>query len=88
MVQTSVLSSESPKSSKEKQIVRYEDENGNKVKTKTKGDYNVNDFVYGVSAYIGYGEISLYAKYDLQPVFANNDIDQNNLSLGIRFDLN
>lgn len=73
---------------KEKQIVRYEDENGNKVKTKTKGDYNVNDFVYGVSAYIGYGEVSLYAKYDLQPVFANNDIDQNNLSLGIRFDLN
>jgi len=73
---------------KEKQIVKYEDENGNDVKTKTKGDFNVNDFVYGVSAYIGYGEISLYAKYDLQTVFTDNDVDQNNLSLGIRFDLN
>ena len=73
---------------KEKQIVKYENEDGNKVKDKTRGDFNVNDFIYGVSAYIGYGEISFYAKYDLQPIFANNDVDQNNLSLGIRFDLN
>ncbi|OYQ43161.1 hypothetical protein CHU92_03615 [Flavobacterium cyanobacteriorum] len=72
---------------KEKQITKYS-EDGRNVKHKEKGDYNVNDFVYGVSAYIGYGEISLYAKYDLQPVFANNAVDQNNLSLGIRFDMN
>jgi hypothetical protein len=73
---------------KEKQILRYTDEEGHDVKQKQKGDFNVNDFVYGVSAYIGYGEISLYAKYDLQPVFANNTVDSNNLSLGIRFDFN
>lgn len=73
---------------KEKQIVKYSNEDGNDVKNKTKGDYNVSDFVYGVSAYVSYGEIGLYAKYDLQPIFANNDIDQNNLSLGIRFDFN
>jgi len=73
---------------KEKQILKFEDENGNKVKQRTRGNYNVNDFVYGVSAYVGYGEFSLYAKYDLQPVFSNNEIDQNNLSLGIRFDFN
>jgi hypothetical protein len=73
---------------KEKQILKYDDEDDNKVRNKTKGDFNVNDFVYGVSAYVGYGDISLYAKYDLQSVFSNNDIDQNNLSLGIRFDLN
>jgi len=73
---------------KEKQIVKYRNDNGNDVKDKTKGDYNVNDFVYGVSGYIGYRDISLYAKYDLQPIFANNEIDQNNLSLGIRFDFN
>lgn len=72
---------------KEKQILKYKDD-GNKVKHKEKGDFNVSDFVYGVSAYVGYGEFSLYAKYDLQPVFANNEIDQNNLSLGIRFDFN
>lgn len=73
---------------KEKQILKYKDDNDNKVKDRTKGDFNVNDFVYGVSAYVGYGDISLYAKYDLQSVFASNDIDQNNLSLGIRFDFN
>jgi len=73
---------------KEKQIIKYQDENDNKVRNKTKGDFNVNDFVYGLSAYVGYGDISLYAKYDLQSVFSNNDIDQNNLSLGIRFDFN
>ncbi|RZJ71513.1 MAG: hypothetical protein EOO45_11770 [Flavobacterium sp.] len=73
---------------KEKQILKYEDEAGNKVKQKTKGDFNVNDFVYGVSAYLGYGQFALYAKYDLQPLFADNAVDQNNLSLGIRFDFN
>jgi len=73
---------------KEKQIIKYNDDNGNDVKDRTKGDFNVNDFVYGLSAYVGYGEFSLYAKYDLQPVFSNNEIDQNNLSLGIRFDFN
>lgn len=73
---------------KEKQIVKYTNDHGNDVKDKTKGNYNISDFVYGVSAYISYGEVGIYAKYDLQPIFANNDIDQNNLSLGIRFDLN
>jgi len=73
---------------KEKQVIKFEDDNGNDVKDRTKGNFNVNDFVYGVSAYVGYGDISLYAKYDLQPVFSNNEIDQNNLSLGIRFDFN
>jgi len=72
---------------KEKQILRYE-ENDHDVKHKEKGDFNVNDFVYGVSAYLGYGQVSLYAKYDLQPVFQNNTVDSNNLSLGIRFDFN
>ena len=72
---------------KEKQILKYR-ENGKRQKDKEKGDFNVSDFVYGVSAYVGYGQMSLYAKYDLQPIFNNNDIDQNNLSLGIRFDFN
>jgi hypothetical protein len=73
---------------KEKQILKYNDADDNDVKQKTKGDFNVNDFVYGVSAYIGYSDVSLYAKYDLQTVFTDNDVDQNNLSIGIRFDFN
>jgi len=73
---------------KEKQIIKYTNDNGNDVKDKTKGDFNVSDFVYGVSAYVAYGEVGIYAKYDLQPIFNNNEIDYNNFSLGIRFDFN
>ncbi len=73
---------------KSKQILKFEDEAGNDVKQRTRGDYNVNDFIYGVSAYIGYGEVSLYMKYDLNPLFKDNAIDQRNISMGLRFDLN
>ncbi len=48
----------------------------------------MNDFIYGVSTYIGYKETSLYLKYDLNPMFKNNAIKQNNISLGVRFDFN
>lgn len=73
---------------KSKQILKFEDENGYDVTQKTKGSYNVNDFVYGASAYIGYKEISLYVKYDINPLFKDNTIDQNNISYGVRFDFN
>jgi hypothetical protein len=73
---------------KSKQILDFQDENGNDVRQKTKGNYNVNDFIYGASAYIGYKELSLYAKYDLSPLFTHNVVDQNNVSLGLRFDFN
>jgi hypothetical protein len=64
------------------------DVNGNDTSTKEKGNFNVNDFIYGVSTYIGYKQTSLYLKYDLNPLFKNNTIDQNNISLGVRFDFN
>jgi hypothetical protein len=72
---------------KSKQKLFY-DEDDDKVRIKTKGDFNANDFIYGVSTYLGYKETSLYLKYDLNPLFKNNTIDQNNISLGIRFDFN
>lgn len=70
-----------------KQYIRYNYE-GRKVTEKTKADFNVNDFTYGLSAYVGHKSTSLYVKYDLNPMFKNNNIDQNNVSLGIRFDFN
>lgn len=70
-----------------KQFLRYEID-GKKIKERTKADFNVNDFTYGLSAYVGYKQTSLYLKYDLNPMFKNNAIDQNNISLGIRFDWN
>ena len=72
---------------KSKQILKYEIDDV-KVKEKQKGDFNVSDFTYGLSAYLGYGQTSLYVKYDLNPMFKNNNIDQNNVSLGLRFDFN
>lgn len=70
-----------------KQFISYR-QDGYKIYEKQKGDFNVNDFTYGVSTYIGYKQTSLYLKYDLNPIFKNNPIDQNNISLGIRFDWN
>ena len=73
---------------KSKQILCFDDASGNDVEQKTKGNYNVNDFNYGLSTYVGYKATSLYLKYDLQPLFENNPVDQNNISLGLRFDFN
>ena len=72
---------------KSKQITKFSD-NGHNVTIKEKGGFNTNDFIYGVSTYIGYGETSLYLKYDLNQLFKDNAVKQNNISLGVRFDLN
>lgn len=72
---------------KSKQKYCYELD-GHDYDVKEKGDFNVNDFIYGVSTYIGYKETSLYLKYDLNPMFQDNAIKQNNISLGVRFDFN
>lgn len=61
-------------------------EDGNNVKQKLKSSYNSNNFVYGLSTYVGWGITSIYAKYDLNPIFKNNAVDQRNISLGLRFD--
>lgn len=67
------------------QKLRFEEDN-DRVKQKIRRNYNASNFVYGLSAYVGVGNTSLYAKYDLNPLFRNQAFDQNNLSLGIRFD--
>lgn len=71
---------------KSKQIIIYGADLS--AKERTRGDFNSSNFIYGLSSYIGYKETSLYVKYDLNPFFKDNIIKQNNISLGIRFDLN
>lgn len=68
-----------------KQIYEFK-EDGLKNEIISKGNWNTNSFIYGLSGYIGYKKISLYTKYDLNPIFSNNPVKQNNVSLGIRFD--
>lgn len=72
---------------KSKQMLRYEVDNLS-IRQKIKGDYNAHDLIYGLSSYIGYKNTSLYLKYDLNPMFDNNPIKQQNVSLGLRFDFN
>lgn len=72
---------------KSKQILKYKEDDV-RVKVKEKGDFNTSDFTYGLSTYVGYRSTSLYLKYDLNPLFKNNAVDQNNISLGLRFDFN
>jgi hypothetical protein len=72
---------------KSKQYINY-DEAGYKERTVTKGDFNTSNFIYGLSAYVGHKATSLYLKYDLNPLFRNNAVKQNNVSLGLRFDFN
>ena len=69
-----------------RQILKY-NSNGGNVKDKLKGGYNANELIYGLSAYIGFDGVLLYAKYDLNPIFKDAAIEQNNISLGLRFDL-
>jgi hypothetical protein len=65
----------------------FEDEDGNRVRSKEKRNFNASNFVYGLSGYIGFGDIALYAKYDLNPLFKDQAFEQNNISLGLRWDL-
>ncbi|MCB0445368.1 MAG: hypothetical protein KDC68_06920, partial [Gelidibacter sp.] len=62
------------------QKLKYK-EDGDRVKQKIRKDYNTSDFVYGLGAYIGFGSTSLYAKYDVSPIFKDQLVDQNNISL-------
>ncbi|TYB77986.1 hypothetical protein ES676_01845 [Bizionia saleffrena] len=68
------------------QKLKYE-ENGDAIKHKTKRDFNTNTFIYGLSGYIGYDDFSVYIKYNLSETFKNQEVKQNNISLGLRLDL-
>ena len=69
-----------------RQKLKYS-EDGEDVKEKLKANYNTNNFIYGVSGYVGWKGTALYVKYDLNTIFKDNPIDQRNISLGLRFDV-
>ena len=69
---------------RQKLIYRRE---GERVKDKLKRGYNTSNFVYGLSAYVGFDGVQLYAKYDLNPLFKDAMVEQRNVSLGVRLDL-
>lgn len=69
-----------------RQKLKYEVD-GERVKDKQKKSFNTTSLVYGLSTYVAFDEIALYVKYDLSPIFKNQAIDQNNISIGVRFDM-
>lgn len=70
------------------QKLKYTDDTGDKGKDKIKKDYNVTDFVYGLSGYMAFSNCGLYVRYELSPLFEDQAVDQHNVSLGFRFDMN
>ena len=68
------------------QKLKYK-ENGEKVKEKNKNSYNTSNSIYGLSGYLAWGHTALYVKYDLNTIFKNQPVDQHNISLGLRFDM-
>ncbi|MBC2838965.1 hypothetical protein [Robiginitalea sp. SC105] len=69
-----------------RQKLKY-DREGERAKDKLKRGYNTSDLVYGLAGYVGVEGVLLYAKYDLNPIFENAEVDEHNISLGLRFDL-
>lgn len=61
--------------------------NGEREKDKSRNHYNMNDFVYGVTAGIARNSVGLYVKYDLNPLFSSPNIKQKNISLGVKCEL-
>lgn len=62
--------------------------NGEQTKEKQKRSFNTSNLVYGVSGYVAWDDVALYVKYELSPIFKNQIVDQNNIAVGLRFDMN
>lgn len=69
-----------------RQYLEYRDLDGIDIEEVQYDNFNMNTLNYGLSAYAGYGSTSLYAKYDMNPLFKNTKT--RNLSIGVRLDLN
>lgn len=69
-----------------RQKIKYQDGSGHQRKEKFIGDFNTSNLIYGLSSYIGVGGTTLYVKYDLNPIFQDASVEQNNISIGLRFD--
>lgn len=64
------------------QKLKYKDEHG-RQKVKENMSSAVNQAVYGLSAYVGKGSWSVYARYGLNEMFKNTDIKENAIAVGI-----
>ena len=68
------------------QKLKYK-ENGDNFKVKQRTDMNTNNFLYGISTYIGWDNVQLYGQYNLNPLFSDNPLDEHNIQIGMRFEI-
>lgn len=60
-------------------------ENGRRQRVKENMSSGVNQAVYGLSAYVGKGALSLYARYALSDMFKNVTDNENTVAIGLRY---
>jgi hypothetical protein len=53
-------------------------------KLKQRDDFNTNNLLYGLSAFVGWETVAIFAQYNLNPIFTNNARDLNNFQIGVR----
>lgn len=61
---------------------KYEDEGEEVVKT-IQRSFNTENFLYGLSAYVGYGDAKLNIRYHLNSIFKNSNANGNVFSVGL-----
>jgi hypothetical protein len=70
------------------QKLKYTNDLGTRTKERQRDDFNTNNLLYGLSTYIGWEEFSIFAQYNINPLFRNSPMDMNNFQIGVRFDIN
>lgn len=60
---------------------------GERVKEKIKNSYNTSNTIYGLAGYVGFGDLSLYTRYELNTIFKDPNVDQHNIAFGLRWEL-
>jgi hypothetical protein len=60
---------------------------GNRIKEKSANIFDSNQFVYGLSGWIGVGCVQFNVRYDLQTILRNTDIQEKNILFGVRFEI-
>lgn len=69
------------------QKLKYTDNLGKRIRERQRDDFNTNNILYGLSTYVGWDDFSIFAQYNINPIFRNSPMDMNNFQIGVRFDL-
>ncbi|WP_224488894.1 hypothetical protein [Robertkochia flava] len=60
---------------------------GDRSKDKLKNNYNTSNTIYGLAGYVGFGDLTLYTRYELNTLFKDPNPDQHNIAFGLRLEL-